>query len=395
MSRQPMGASEDDSLGGAGGNGEDSLQESTDIDADGDGDQGRVDSPPQNPLASEGVDEDEGEYADGDTPQGRGLSQRIPPGSEGDAGRSEEEEDDNMGGGGGGGNAGRFYNKADYAHLDVSGEVRELFEYIDLCKPTDVELETKFKPFIPEYIPAVGDIDPFLKPPRPDKAPAASATVAGGAPAAGQAAPASAAPGELLGMTVLDELGKQSDPAVVEMILRQNSRRSNLPSMDVRSIECADKKPKEILAWVDRIAQFHASTPPPNVSYSKPMPPIESLMQEWPPEFEDLLERAQLPSADIDVELKTYARVICALLDIPVYGNNLIESLHVLFTLYSAFKENQHFGANNSDGATMTNSMAMTGGPMLGSTAPMGDPSLSLTAGAPRESEGSGSFGGM
>ena len=37
-----------------------------------------------------------------------------------------------------------------------------------------------------------------------------------------------------------------------------------------------------------------------------------------------------------------YAKIVCCIMDIPVY-NNLVESLHVLFTLYSEFKNNQHF----------------------------------------------------
>lgn len=32
-------------------------------------------------------------------------------------------------------------------------------------------METKVKPFIPEYIPAVGEVDAFLKIPRPDGKP--------------------------------------------------------------------------------------------------------------------------------------------------------------------------------------------------------------------------------
>ena len=35
-------------------------------------------------------------------------------------------------------------------------------------------------------------------------------------------------------------------------------------------------------------------------------------------------------------------RIVCALLDIPVYSS-LTESLHVLFSLYSDFKANVHF----------------------------------------------------
>lgn len=47
--------------------------------------------------------------------------------------------------------------------LNVSSELRELFEYITRFTPTEIELDTKLKPFIPEYIPSVGDIDAFIK----------------------------------------------------------------------------------------------------------------------------------------------------------------------------------------------------------------------------------------
>eukprot|EP00111_Clytia_hemisphaerica_P014999 TCONS_00044144-protein len=70
------------------------------------------------------------------------------------------------------------------------------------------------------------------------------------------------------------------------------------------------------------------------------MPDIESLMQEWPPEFEEILKRTNLPSAELDCDLSEYVDVICSILDIPVYKDR-IQSLHVLFTLYSEFKNSQ------------------------------------------------------
>jgi len=42
-------------------------------------------------------------------------------------------------------------------------ELKELFSYIDQYKPLDTKLDTELKPFIPDYIPAVGDIDAFIK----------------------------------------------------------------------------------------------------------------------------------------------------------------------------------------------------------------------------------------
>ena len=55
------------------------------------------------------------------------------------------------------------YNPKDYENLPVSAEIKELFAYITRFSPQIQELETKLKPFIPDYIPAVGDIDAFIK----------------------------------------------------------------------------------------------------------------------------------------------------------------------------------------------------------------------------------------
>lgn len=43
-----------------------------------------------------------------------------------------------------------------------------------------------------------------------------------------------------------------------------------------------------------------------------------------------------------ELDIKTYAKLVCTLLDIPVYDDP-IESLHVLFTLYLEFKNNPIF----------------------------------------------------
>ncbi|GBG90504.1 hypothetical protein CBR_g50849 [Chara braunii] len=112
--------------------------------------------------------------------------------------------------------------------------------------------------------------------------------------------------------------------------------------MTVTSIDNAAKNPKRITSWISSINDLHKSKPPPQVNYSKAMPDIEKLMQEWPPEIEELLARIQLPTADLDVDLQTFVRVLCTILDIPLY-DNLVESLHVMFTLYLAFKNNPHF----------------------------------------------------
>ena len=55
------------------------------------------------------------------------------------------------------------YNPEDYANLNVSSEVKDLFQYITRFKPQDVDVDTALKCFVPDYIPAIGEMDPFLK----------------------------------------------------------------------------------------------------------------------------------------------------------------------------------------------------------------------------------------
>ena len=214
------------------------------------------------------------------------------------------------------------YNPTDYAHLNVSAEVKDLWNYIGRYKPHNIELETKLKCFIPDFIPAVGEIDAFIKVPPPGKEEEGE---------------------QRLGLKVLDEpASHQSDPTVLDLQLRAISKKSNLEPMVVRSLEYADKNPREIQRWVESINELHRSKPPPQVHYTKTMPDIERLMQVWPEKMEDMLKSVKLPPPAIDLDVRDYARVLCALLDIPVH-TNVTESLHVLFTLYSEFSTNQHF----------------------------------------------------
>ena len=106
------------------------------------------------------------------------------------------------------------YNPKDYANLNVTADVKDLFQYIDRYKPQEVELDTVLKCFIPEYIPAVGEIDSFVKIPKPD----------------GQA--------DDLGLRYLDEpSAMQSDPTVLELQLRAKSKKQQYGDVAVRSIE--------------------------------------------------------------------------------------------------------------------------------------------------------------
>lgn len=218
------------------------------------------------------------------------------------------------------------YDPADYEGLNVSQEIKELFQYITRYTPQTIELEHKLKPFIPEYIPAVGDIDAFIKVPKPDNT------------------------SSLLGLTVLDEpCAKQSDPTVLDLKLRSISKMTGMKQMQVRSLENAQKNTKSIDAWITSIEGLRRTKPPQNVHYTKSMPDIEQLMQEWPAEFEELLSKIELPSAEMNCDLQKFVDTICSILDIPVYKGNRVQSLHVLFSLFMEFKNSQHFQTESAN----------------------------------------------
>ncbi|OMJ69740.1 hypothetical protein SteCoe_32466 [Stentor coeruleus] len=222
------------------------------------------------------------------------------------------------------------YNPADYANLQVSQEIKELFQYIQRYKPHQIDLETKVRPFVPDYIAAVGEVDAFLKVSRPD------------------------ASEEILGILVLDEPKlNQSDPAMLEIKLMSIIKRPGNEQTAVRYIENADKNPKQITRWISTINDAHRSKPPSTVTYSKSMPDSETLMDVWHPDIESILQIIDLPGPDLDISLDGYIKIVCAILGIPIHNlsNNksYIEGLHVLFSLYSYFKVNQHFKKDFAD----------------------------------------------
>lgn len=148
-----------------------------------------------------------------------------------------------------------------------------------------------------------------------------------------------------LGLKVLDEPAAiQSDPTVLELQLRAMSKKLQYGDVSVRSIENASKNPQQIEKWIQNIKELHRTKPPPQVHYKKNMPDIDTLMQQWPEDFEQALNAMALPSPDLDLTLLEYTKVLCTILDIPVYENP-VESLHLMFTLFSEFRGNAHFQA--------------------------------------------------
>lgn len=212
------------------------------------------------------------------------------------------------------------YDPADYANLPVSTEIKDLFQYITRYAPQSLDLDLRLKPFIPDFIPAVGDIDAFLKVPRPD----------------GKA--------DHLGLLVLDEPSvKQSDPTVLSLWLSEETKQHGAAELQkVSSVADPQSNRRAVDSWVDSMAALHRSKPPASVRYPRPVPDIDSLMQEWPAELEEQLGRLQLPPARLHCSLQQYADTVCCLLDVPVYSSR-VHALHLLCCLYLEFRDSQHF----------------------------------------------------
>ncbi|EAX87876.1 LOC300675 protein, putative [Trichomonas vaginalis G3] len=203
-------------------------------------------------------------------------------------------------------------------------ELAQLFGLITSFQPEPIPIPPHFKPFLPDLIPAIGAIDAFIKVPRPDDEE------------------------EPLGLTVLDEptIGC-SDPQIVRMQLREKYGIVSAQEGDgyIGEIKDLENNQKALDTFLENYEEMIRDRPPPSIVYSYKMPDLNDLLDVWPEDIEKALESIPLPSADMDLTIEEYAKIICAFLDIPVKGN-IIESLHVFFTLYMTFEENQHFPDN-------------------------------------------------
>ncbi|KAH1005924.1 hypothetical protein HUJ04_006823 [Dendroctonus ponderosae] len=231
------------------------------------------------------------------------------------------------------------YDPAQFANLQVQSEVAELFEYIVRYSPAKVATEYKFKPFIPEFLPAVGDIDAFLKVIPPDTTPS----------------------GEVfdenvlqLGLVVLDEpASNQSDPALLHLQLRAENdslmTSSEQKHIVVKKISNVEKNSKVIEKWIKDVSHLHKSKCSPVVRYSQPMPDIDDLMQQWPEDLEGKFKEAGFPRPNEDQPLSSYVDTVCNYFQIPK-AKNKIQSLHLLFCLYTAMKQTQLYQAQYTVG---------------------------------------------
>ena len=117
---------------------------------------------------------------------------------------------------------------------------------------------------------------------------------------------------------------------------------SMLSSVTVRSISNASDNKVEIDKWIrDNNSNINRNQPvSKEVMYQNRMPSVEMIMKlAWPEETGDeggINEGMNLdiPLADIDLSVEEYTCMLCSLLGIPVYKGCLIESVHLLLSLF-------------------------------------------------------------
>jgi len=203
---------------------------------------------------------------------------------------------------------------------NLSPEIRSLFESIGDYEPRKYEIKTELKCFIPDFIPAIGDPDPFLKIPRPD----------------GES--------DGLGLLVIDEPGlNQSDVPVLDLRLRTMMKKKMAISganATIQSIENASKNPQEVDKWIASVEKFHRSKPALELLYKPEMVNVNDVMKPLCRELIEALD-TDLEGAldpDLDLSLEQYAALLCNLLDIPLKKDEgkttLAHGIHILFSQY-------------------------------------------------------------
>ncbi|XP_025417045.1 intraflagellar transport protein 46 homolog isoform X2 [Sipha flava] len=127
----------------------------------------------------------------------------------------------------------RDFNK-DVDLLHLSQDIKDVFKYISMYYPQKTKLEFRLQPFVPDYLPAVGDADAFIKVIAPDP----SVQVG-------------------LGLEYLDEPSlNQSDPCLLNLQLRASSK-SLSKSLVVKRLENAEKNPKVVEQWIRDINELN------------------------------------------------------------------------------------------------------------------------------------------
>lgn len=215
-----------------------------------------------------------------------------------------------------------------WENLQVHQEVKDLFPYILKYIPQHIETAYHLQPFIPDYVPAVGDVDAFLQvtgPPllNPQRTREVEEHL------------------KKLGLYFLDEpSGTQSEPSLLNMKLRSalTGSGSNARSTSASLVPTA-KSNKDIDKWINEVEQVHMSQ---SVYDVQPRKDIENMLIDWPRSYADVggaVQQAYQQCVSGQTTLIDYVQSLCQQFEVegPLETQaDYLLSVQTLFALYLA-----------------------------------------------------------
>ncbi|XP_017016501.1 intraflagellar transport protein 46 homolog [Drosophila kikkawai] len=216
--------------------------------------------------------------------------------------------------------------------LTLPGELKDLFPYILKYTPQTIDTPFHLQPFIPEFVPAVGDVDALLKvqaPPllQPQRQRELDEHL------------------ERLGLWLLDEpSGTQSEPSLLNMKLRSvlsGSMGRNPRHASSASLIPTARSGKDIDKWISEVEQVHMTQ---SMYDAQPRKDIDALLEDWPRSYGDeetknALDQAYRSCLQQNISLADYVRVLCERFGVegPLESQaDYIHNVQTLFALYLA-----------------------------------------------------------
>lgn len=221
-----------------------------------------------------------------------------------------------------------------WEQLPLQSELKELFPYILKYTPQTIDTPYHLQPFIPEFVPAVGDVDAMLKVQAPNLLqPQRQREVDEFL--------------QRLGLQLLDEpSGNQSEPSLLNMKLRSvlsgsRGRHSGKHATYSASLVPTARSAKDIERWIGEVEQVHMTQ---SMHDSQPRKDIDALLEDWPrsyaaPATREALDTAYRACLQQQISLADYVRVLCEHFGVegPLETqSDYIHNVQTLFALYLA-----------------------------------------------------------
>ncbi|XP_028898143.2 intraflagellar transport protein 46 homolog isoform X2 [Zeugodacus cucurbitae] len=215
----------------------------------------------------------------------------------------------------------------DWQNLTVHQELKDLFPHILKYTPQSIDTPYRLQPFIPDFVPSVGDVDAFLKvtiPPlsKPQRQQEVNEYL------------------HKMGIYLLDEpSGEQSEPSLLNMKLRSVLTGSGAKARSASAtIIPTAKTPKEIDKWINEVEKLHMTQ---MVNDIQPRKEIEPLLMNWPRSYADASDAVQQAYQRCleDDDIARYVRTLCQQFEVQGPAETQIDyimNVQTLFALYLA-----------------------------------------------------------